>query len=225
MRKEDNIAIVTGGSRGIGEAIVRLLLEKGFLVVTTSKNGTVPYTHKKLIVKPLDLNDTESISKFKDSISSIDKISLLINSAGIVIERGEDKIIENKLRETINTNLIGTILLTDSIMGLIKTDGLIINISSEFGALSDDWGFQVPAYRISKAGLNMYTRNLYKHSDILTKNIKVISFDPGWVKTDMGGRNAPRSPIEVAKELHHLFNIRERLISGKFYKGNKERAW
>lgn len=84
-----------------------------------------------------------------------------------------------------------------------------------------DVPWMVPSYQISKVGLSMYTRALAAR--LKNTNITVAILDPGWVKTDMGGEEAPGTPDVPA---HECFDLAAKNIpSGKFWKGGKERSW
>lgn len=212
-------AFISGGSRGIGKATVKKFLEGGYKVITTSTSGKSIYdnTYK------LNLADPLSIQQFTDFIArNNEKIDVLINDAAIAVE-GEDMVDVDSLRKTLEINLIGTISLTQRLLPLINNNGVIINISSQMASLSKDLGYDYPSYRISKIAINMYTRCLSERPDIKSRGIKIYSFDPGWVKTDMGGKGAEREPEEPAKELLALAESDNE--SGLFYKGLKARGW
>jgi len=213
------IAFITGGSRGIGKAIVKKFLEKGYKVITTSTSGKSTYqdTYK------LDLADPTSIEALANDLKQQSvKIDVLINNASIAVE-GEDMVDVGSLRKTLEVNLIGIIDLTQRLLSLVNTDCVIINFSSQMASLCKDLGYDYPSYRISKTAINMYTRCLSDHPEIKSKNIKVYSFDPGWVKTDMGGPGAEREPEEPAQELLDLAESGNE--TGLFYKGLKVRDW
>jgi len=106
---------------------------------------------------------------------------------------------------------------------LINDNGSIVSISSELGAFADDVGCYVPSYRISKAAINMFVKNLSDAHETKGRGIKVFSFDPGWVKTDMGGEGAQRAPEEPADEIFNLAVSKKQ--SGLFYSGLEKRNW
>jgi len=213
--------LITGGSRGIGLATVKEFLENEYKVITTSTSGNVPVQNENLMVYQLDLGSTDSIADFAKKVSG-EKIDVLINNAGFA-NKEEMKIDINTLRKTLNVNVVGMIDLTTKLLPLMNDRGVIINISSKYGSLTEDWGNIVPSYRIAKAAVNMFTRNYYDDVGVKSKNIKVYSFDPGWVRTDMGGPDAERDPEEPAKELLAL--AESGMKAGLFYKGAKARDW
>ena len=110
--------------------------------------------------------------------------------------------------------------LTEGILGSIKAGGKVINISSSLGSFSDShFESRYPQYRISKAALNMYTKVLAAREPMLT----TISVNPGWVRTDMGGKLATRTPSEAASDL--LWLVKSPIESGSFYENRKLRDW
>ena len=104
---------------------------------------------------------------------------------------------------------------------LINNGGHIINLSSGLGSLSEATNSYSPSYRISKAAINMYTRTLA--SRLKDRNIIISSFDPGWVKTDMGGKGAVREPAEPAEEIYELAT--SKIESGYFWHQGRKKAW
>lgn len=212
--------LITGGSRGIGKATVQEFHKNGYQVIATSTTGKSPFQNKEAVFYQLDLGNQESIKQFVQALTqNTHTIDVLINNA--MQQFDENNITIEILKKTLAVNLVGTIDFTLQILPLIKKGGVIINVSSEYGSLTEDWGNVVPSYRIEKAALNMFTRNFYKQVEPL--GIKVYSFDPGWVKTDMGGPDAPRKPEEPARELLQLAESGNE--SGLFYRGIKPRAW
>lgn len=215
--------LITGGSRGIGRATVEEFLNKGWKVITTSTTGKLTYEHRNLTVHQLDLGSSVSIEKLINNLRSRDmKIDVLVNN-GWQAKRSQKEDGFKNLEEMLTVNLVGTVKFTLGITPLINEKGIIVNISSEFGSLAEDWGYRAPSYRIAKAGINMFTRNYYANPQIKARNIKVYSFDPGWVRTDMGGPDAEREPEEPAKEIFQLVNSNK--PSGQFYRGLVKRDW
>lgn len=215
--------LITGGSRGIGKAIVEEFLKNDWNVLTTSTSGKLSYKHQNLTAFQLNLGDTTSIEDLVKKVKNrSENIDVLINN-GWQAKRSEKEDGFIHLEEMLIVNLLGTVRLTLSITPVINQGGTIVNISSEFGSLTEDWGYRAPSYRIAKAGINMFTRNYYAAPEVKSNNIKVYSFDPGWVKTDMGGPEAEREPEEPAKEIYYLVNSDR--PSGLFYRGLVKRDW
>ncbi|CZJ29667.1 short chain dehydrogenase [Legionella pneumophila] len=92
-------------------------------------------------------------------------------------------------------------------------------ISSGWGAFSSNNSPFQPHYKMSKASLNMYTKLLAERLPQIT----VSSFDPGWVKTNMGTQNAKKLPSETALEIYELISMKKK--SGYFWLNGKPRDW
>ena len=211
---------ITGTSKGIGKAAAEEFLKQGWIVIGTSTSNTCPINHQNYRHQTLNLSDNKTIAKL---IQSIEKNSLdcLLNNAAILLEdRTNPKVDLEKLDTTLQINLIGPIKMTEKLLIKMQKNGRIINISSNWGSFSDpNFDSFHPYYKISKAALNMYTKLLAsRRPDITT-----IAFDPGWVKTEMGGSEATRSPNDVAKNLLWLVNAPAK--TGSFYYKKEPRKW
>lgn len=221
--------LITGVSRGIGKALAQKFLNEGYYVIGTSVSGNVDFEHKNLKVVQLDLTKSASINACVDEIKSLGlKIDIFDNNAGMLFDDGETKLSVEKLRETLEVNLIGTADFTEKVLPLVNDRGHVIFTSSSAGSLSEtDYHThshhpnQYPAYKISKAALNMYMRTLAMRLEKEKAGIKVSSVHPGWVKTEMGGEDAPMTPEEAAL---HIFMTatNESIETGQFwFKGEK----
>lgn len=201
-----NTLVITGISRGIGLATAQLFLANNWSVIGTSTSGHTPLKHKNLKIHTLNLADSEQIKHFATQLTNID---VLINNAAVLLENWqEEKISLNQLKETFAINVFGTIDLTEQCLPKLTPRGQIINISSGWGTFSSNSSASVPHYKMSKACLNMYTLLLAKR----LPEIVVSSFDPGWVKTDMGTLDAPKPPAQTAHELYELVNKKKRVV-------------
>ncbi len=209
--------LITGIGRGIGKALAQKYLSEGYQVLGTSISGEVDFSHTNLRVFKLDLSIPISIeSCAKLIIDSYTQIDILHNNAGALFDDEETQIIVEKLRKTLEINLIGTIDFTERIISTINSSGHIINTSSSAASLgstletevefaeASHFPYHYPAYKISKAALNMYTRTLSARLHHEGNNIIVSSVHPGWVKTDIGGQDATMSPEEAADHIYKL---------------------
>jgi NAD(P)-dependent dehydrogenase (short-subunit alcohol dehydrogenase family) len=201
--------LITGVGRGIGKALSNVFLEKGFFVLGTSTTGTVDYAHENLLVYQLDLSSSENIETCVKAIQNRDKkIDVLINNAGVLLDDDDTVLIPEKLRSTLEVNLVGTTDFTERMLPGMTSYGHIIFISSTAGSLEytghleSHWPNHYPAYKISKAALNMYMRTLAQR--LKKDGLIVSSVHPGWVKTDMGGAEADISPEEAADGIYQF---------------------
>lgn len=195
---------ITGVDKGIGRALMEQILREGFFVVGTYLIESPQEDHEHFEVLPLDLSKPENIAACVQAFAAHNKkIDILINNAGALFDEDETSVIVEKLRNTLEVNLIGTIDLTEQLLRHVVSGGHVVNISSTAGSLEDTehnishFPGHYPAYKISKAALNMYTRTLAMR--LKKENITVSSVHPGWVQTDMGGQEAAITPEEAAK--------------------------
>ncbi|MDJ0724577.1 MAG: SDR family oxidoreductase [Prochloraceae cyanobacterium] len=225
--KENKTALVTGANRGIGLAIARGLLQKGYEVIITSRSfDKATEAAKKLetlgqvIAIELDVSDDRSIDRAFETINQkIDRLDVLINNAGIYPDEGVNILtIDRELLElTLNTNTFGAIKMVQKFLPLLEQspDARIINVSSSYGEING-LSANVPSYCLSKLALNGATIML---ADALnSKGIVVNSICPGWVRTDMGGASAPRTPEQGADTAIWLATEASRKETGKFWR-------
>lgn len=223
------VAVITGASRGIGLATVKKFLTEGWRVVGAYQNTPIPVRSENLIAVRLDQGSPESIRSAAEEIKKIaPQIDALVNSAGIILDAHDTAIDLEKVRKTLEVDLLGVIDLTERLLPHMSAGSHIINVDSSYGAFSlpiDD--HSSAGYRIAKAALNMYTRTLaFRMKDA---GIIVSSVDPGWVKTDMGMAGATeteqpdREPEEPASEIYQL--VEGVAESGYFWQFGKKREW
>ena len=230
----DRIALITGANRGIGLEIGKQLLEKGFTVVFTMRNMAIgrPIVdelrkeHKTAWFHQLDVSEEQSIADVvKYFENTCERLDVLINNAAILKEENHASVNVSiqDMRETMETNLYGPLMMTRAMVPFLKKsdDPRVINLSSTMGQLST-MGAGYAAYRISKTALNALTAIQAK--ELGRESIMVNSMCPGWVKTDMGGSDAPGSPEEGADTAVWLATA-DNLSSGKFFKNRKEIDW
>ncbi|HAO64469.1 TPA: hypothetical protein DCQ44_00620 [Candidatus Taylorbacteria bacterium] len=217
--------LITGISKGIGKALAQKFLKEGFFVFGTATNGGVDFTDNNLSVIQLELTSKESIDACASTIlQSGKKIDILINNAGGLFDEDDTVVVADKLRKTLEVNLIGPIDLTEQILSAINSGGHIVNLSSTAGSLSlvgheSHFEGHYPAYKISKAAVNMYTRTLA----LRLKDIIVSSVHPGWVKTNMGGSDADVTPEEAAENIFKLAISNPE--TGQFWFNGKKLPW
>ncbi|MCT4615945.1 MAG: SDR family oxidoreductase [Marinifilaceae bacterium] len=228
------IALVTGSNRGIGLAVVRELLEKGYTTILTSrdeKNGEKAISKlrefENLDLQILDITDKESIQNLTKYINEkYGVLDVLINNAAINYDTWQSAINADlfQVRNTIETNIMGAWEMVQSMQDLLRKSksANIVNVSSGAGAFSE-MGAGTPAYSLTKAALNVLT--LKFAADLRKDNIIVNSVCPGWVRTDMGGMAAPRSPKKGAETIVWASELMDRSMTGKFFRDMKEIEW
>ncbi|MEW4263217.1 SDR family NAD(P)-dependent oxidoreductase [Priestia megaterium] len=235
MKKHAKVALVTGGNRGIGYELVRQLAMDGFKVILTSRNSESGHkavqklkdSHLDVSFLTMDINNQTSIGEAAAKVSEQYRtLDVLINNAGIYLDKNQ-KLVDmdpSVLEKTLETNSFGAYHVIRSFMPLMEQQayGRIINVSSEYGAMSEMSSSGVGAYKLSKLILNGLTQLIAAES---TKDIKTNAVDPGWVSSDMGGPSAPRTPQQAARSILWLATIGPEGPSGGFFKDGKQINW
>ncbi|MFO0831270.1 MAG: SDR family oxidoreductase [Phycisphaerales bacterium] len=214
------IALVTGANKGIGLETARQLAQKGITVFAASRDEArgraaidkLKSSEPTLDVHflPLDVNDPASIKAAAEQIERrFGKLDILVNNAGVNAgEWGEPPSRANlkAIRDTFDTNFFGLIAVAQAFTPLVKKSpaGRIVNLTSILGSLAEHsdpkspiYGMVGVGYNASKAAVNMFTVNLAH--ELKDTPVKVNAAHPGWVKTDMGGENAPLNVVDGAK--------------------------
>ncbi|MEW4227592.1 SDR family oxidoreductase [Priestia megaterium] len=235
MEKHTKVALVTGGNRGIGYELVRQLAVDGFKVILTSRNSESGHkAMQKLKDSYLDVSfvvmDISSEASIRQAAATVseqyERLDVLINNAGIYLDKNQ-KLVNldpSVIEKTLETNFFGAYHVIRSFMPLMEQQayGRIINVSSEYGAMSEMSSSGVGAYKLSKLILNGLTQLIAAES---TKDIKINAVDPGWVSSDMGGPSAPRTPQQAARSILWLATIGPEGPSGGFFKDGKQIDW
>jgi len=211
------VAIVTGGTRGIGRAIVEALLDAGASVVFCARRvEAVQRALEELSVRapgrvaalPCDVRDLEQVRELvRYTIRTFGGVDILVNNAGVGIFRSLYELTPEQWREVIETNLTGVFYCCREVVGHMRErgGGYIINISSLAGKNAFAGG---AAYNASKFGVNGFSEAIMQ--DLRYDNIRVSYIMPGSVATEFGGREATAEsegklqPSDVARVVLHL---------------------
>lgn len=214
--------LITGANRGIGLEFARQYSSDGWDVVATARQSSAELDALGVRVEPLDMRDLDAVTELG---GSMDRLDLLIANAGTWIpEQGETAEDGRAWADMMVTNAIAPYLLAKSVLGLVASArGKLIALTSGMGSIAESSGGYVP-YRTSKAALNMAWHAL----GIEAKRHGVVAavIDPGWVKTRMGGPNAPTAPEQSVGDMRALIERLGPEQSGSFLKrdGSKH-AW
>src|SRR6267154_638720 len=227
---EKKVILVTGSNKGIGFETVRQLAKLGHQVILAARDEAKGLEALKklegenltLHVLVLDITMEESIVQAADKLKSdFGKLDVLINNAAISL-RGDHSLLQNDAAITdqiINSNALAQLAVTRAFQSLIPNGGRIIMISSGGGSMSDPVGGWSPAYCVSKSFLGAITRHLAY--ELSSRMISVNALDPGWVKTDMGGRSAPGS-VEEGADTPLWLATADKIATGKFFRNRRE---
>lgn len=211
--------VITGTSRGIGLELTRQALEKGHQVLaiardvqkTSALQELKTAFSKQLQLASVDLAHPELKEKIEAAASSFDSIDVLINNAGIY--RQTESL--DDFMESFRVNSVVPLQVTRALQPRLKKarQPKVIQITSLMGSIADNQSGGSTAYRASKTALNMITKSLAIEEKWLT--LAVIH--PGWVQTDMGGKEAPTSVTESATGIWKVIEGLKPAQSGSFY--------
>ncbi len=188
---QNKIAIVTGGSRGIGRAICLKLAELGAkvyvnyssradaaeeVVAEIKKNGG------DATVVGFNVNDANAVeTAIKGIVEQEKRIDILVNNAGISIDALLMRMSDDDWKKTVDVNLNGAFYCSKAVIKtMMKTGGTIINMSSVVGRMGNAGQ---TAYAASKAGLIGFTKSLAK--EVASRGVRVNAIAPGFITTDM----------------------------------------
>lgn len=184
----DRHIIISGGSRGLGKAIVTSLLDAGYRVSTFSRSSS-QFTqqiagNERFFFAPADLCDKTSLSTFLKSAETLFGAPYgLINCAAIAADGVLATMPEDKIRKLVAVNVDGTLQFTRLVVRRMlraQTGGVILNISS----ISSLRGFRgMAAYAFTKGGIDSFTRALAR--ELGERKIRVNSIAPGYYDTEM----------------------------------------
>ncbi len=216
MKKK--IALITGANKGIGLETARQLCAQGMTVLLGARDAAKGEAAVASLKKEnlearaitIDVADDASIRTAADQIAQeFGQLDILINNAGIMLDSYDTKIAEMPIelwRDTFATNFFGLVATTQAFLPLLRQSeaGRIVNLSSILGSIthhatpgSPVYDAKVPAYDVSKSAVNAYTVHLAH--ELKGTKIKVNAAHPGWVKTEMGGKEAPMELADGAK--------------------------
>ncbi len=198
---------IIGASRGLGLGLVERFLEGGFEVWATQRAPSaaleaLAHRHRALHLATLDINHMNDIEAFTQSLGA-EKFDILFVNAG-VSSRAEGSlaaIADSEISRVLFTNAVSPLRVAEALEGFVAPDGTIGFMSSVLGSIARcDGGAEL--YRVSKAALNMAVACFARHPG--NRDRTVLLLHPGWVRTDMGGPNAP---LDVETSTRGLYAV------------------
>jgi NAD(P)-dependent dehydrogenase (short-subunit alcohol dehydrogenase family) len=234
-RATGRVALVTGANRGLGLETSRQLLARGLRVALAGRDpaateralrGLSAPSGEAMMVR-LDVTDAASIEAARRAVAERwGAVDVLVNNAAVLLDEDADvlSIPADHYRRTLDANLAGAIEVCRVFVPPMAERGYgrVVNVSSSAGQLAT-MSTYAPAYSISKAALNAFTRILA--ATYRSRGVLANAADPGWVRTDMGGPSAPRSPEEGADTIVWLATLQERGPTGGFFRDRRPIEW
>jgi NAD(P)-dependent dehydrogenase (short-subunit alcohol dehydrogenase family) len=232
--------LVTGANRGLGLEFARQYAADGWEVIATARQlkkseelRKLQEAHTNVKAQELDIASDESVQKLKDELDG-KPVDVLILNSGVFPRGGQNigQIGYEGWREAFETNVLGTMRVAEALLENVacSESKQIAAISTGMASLRAVQGGSVAQagtsyqYRSTKTALNMAMSILAK--EVEPRGISVVMFDPGWVKTDMGGPHAQLTPEESIGGMRKVLAGDAMALSGKFlgYDGSP-RPW
>lgn len=191
--------VITGASRGIGLELVRQVASRGHEIDATARDPEkatelaklAAASDGKIRVWACDVASDASVAVFAKTLGE-GPIDVLVNNAGITGKRaGLSELDFADMLATYNVNALGPLRVTAAVIDRVKASATkrVVHVTSGMGSVADNTMGGVYGYRMSKAALNMANKSL--SVDLRSDGVTCVVINPGWVRTDMGGSNAP----------------------------------
>ena len=206
--QQPRTVLIVGASRGLGHAMAGEFLKKGWHVVGTVRESGRTDLHDladahpdQVTIEPLDVTEPDQISGLRERLSG-GAFDMLFVNAGTANHNATETIAEVSTDEFVRvmlTNALGVMRAVEGFQGLVHSAGIIGVMSSGQGSIANNTkgGFEV--YRGSKAALNQYMRSYAaRHAE---DPRAMVLMAPGWIRTELGGPNAPFSVEETIPQL------------------------
>jgi NAD(P)-dependent dehydrogenase (short-subunit alcohol dehydrogenase family) len=224
-------ALVTGGNRGIGFEACRQLARKGLRVVLTARDrvrgeeaaGRLSREGLDVLFEPLDVTDGGSVEACERRLSEAGvAVDVLVNNTGVYPTEGIFSVSEESFEGALELNTVGPFRTCKAFVPAMAERGYgrVVNVSSGGGSFGE--GLGPAAYAVSKAALNALT---VKVAQAVRGDVKANAICPGWVRTEMGGSGAPRSPEEAADTLVWLAALPQDGPNGGFFRDRRPIPW
>ena len=231
MPDQQRVALITGANRGLGREIARQLASKRIHVVLTARDGSqVSQAADELRSQGLSASsariDVTDVGSIAEAVAGLQRIDILINNAGITDgDQHASDIPADEVRRVLEVNLLGAWQCATAVIPLMTSHqyGRIVNISSRLASLATMTSGTEPAYRVSKAALNAFTRVLA--ADVAGTGVLVNACSPGWVRTELGGPNAPTTVEEGASTPVWLATLPNQGPTGEFFADRHATPW
>jgi NAD(P)-dependent dehydrogenase (short-subunit alcohol dehydrogenase family) len=227
------IALITGANKGIGFAAAHQIATAGFHVIIAARDAQRGEDAAQKLRSEglsaesvlLDVTDAASIQATAQTVSEKHGVlDVLVNNAAVALDGETDllSVSADTFRQTYESNVFGPLQVTQKLWALLlKSESpRVVNVSSGLGRLYDMEN-SMASYASSKTALNALTRQF---AGLGKGKVAVNSICPGWVRTDMGGENAERTPDQGAAIITKLATM-ENPPTGQYLNDEGEIGW
>ncbi len=211
--------LVTGANRGLGLEFARQYSAAGARVIATARRPQEADELKSLGVRveQLDVTDADSVARLATRIGD-GPVDMLINNAGIGGRaQSIEKLDVDDLDRYYQVNCLGPMRVTQALLPALRKGDrkIVVQITSRLGSIELNTRGGYYGYRESKAALNMFNRSLAR--ELAPEGFTCVVLSPGWVRTGMGGPQAPLSPRESIQGMMAVIDKLEAGDTGRFY--------
>lgn len=209
--------LITGAGRGIGLEFARQYAAAGWRVLGTVRDPLAgrPLSDAGGEVYVADVADPASVARLKGALAGV-QLDVVLNNAGIY---GQDQsfgsVDADAFMAVMRTNALAPLKVAEAFADQLTGRKVIATITSLMGSIAENSSGNFYAYRASKAAANMVMKTLAL--DLGSRGITAIALSPGWVRTDMGGAEAPLSPAEAVSGMRAVLDKVSLNDSGKFF--------
>jgi NAD(P)-dependent dehydrogenase (short-subunit alcohol dehydrogenase family) len=221
--------VVTGANRGLGLGLARAYAGRGDVVWATARRPAEARELQALAgasggrvrVHELDVRNDQQVSAFAAAVGAAGAdaaVDVLINNAGVASKWSAalQSFDAAEALAVFDTNALGAIRVTRALLpNLRAARGRVVNMTSLMGSIADNGSGRAYAYRMSKAALNMATRNLAH--EVRSFGGIAVALHPGWVKTEMGGDGAPEEIVDAVGRIVGVIDGLRAEDGGKFW--------
>jgi NAD(P)-dependent dehydrogenase (short-subunit alcohol dehydrogenase family) len=206
-RSSDKNLLLIGASRGLGFALAKEYLSRGWHVVATERNSNTSQLHNlleasdgTLEIETVDIIYPDQVAALRARLASR-KFDMLFVNAGIAIREMIADVSTDEFIRVMVTNALSPMRIVESLQDLVLPTGTIGIMSSGQGSITNNENGQYEIYRGSKTALNMFMRSFAaRHAD---DPRTLLLMAPGWVRTDLGG---PQARLSIEESIPNLAN-------------------
>jgi NAD(P)-dependent dehydrogenase (short-subunit alcohol dehydrogenase family) len=203
----DKHLLLIGASRGLGFALAKEYLKRGWHVVATERTRTTSKLHTlvgsakdRLEIETLDMNHPDQVAALRARLAAR-RFEMLFVNAGVGIRELIADVSTDEYIRMMVTNALSPMRIVESMQDLVVPTGTIGIMSSGQGSITNNDNGHYEIYRGSKAALNMFMRSFAaRHAD---DSRTLLLMAPGWVRTDLGG---PQARLSIEESIPNLAN-------------------
>jgi NAD(P)-dependent dehydrogenase (short-subunit alcohol dehydrogenase family) len=203
--------LIIGASRGLGHAMAAEFLKKGWSVIGTVRGGTRTKLHDlaeghqgRVEIETLDINERDQITALRNRLSGRTLDMLFVNAGTTTRDEhvGIGDVTTEEFMRVMLTNALSPMRAIEALQDLVPPDGLIGAMSSGQGSITNNDKGMREVYRGSKAALNMFMRSFAARPS--SKSRAMVLMAPGWIRTELGG---PDAPFSIEESVPSLVNV------------------